>query len=319
MEDLNELVMFASVARHASFSAAALALGIPKSRVSRRISDLEARLGVRLLQRSTRVVQLTDTGRDLLVHCEEMIGAARLAFEVAERSGEAPAGRLRVSCPVGVAHLFVAPVLGTFMSAYPAVRLELDLSNRKVDVIAEGYDVAIRIRSSVDDSQLMIRRLGLSEQWLVASPDLVARDGPFLSPDHIQHRRGLGPAGVRGERNLWHVIMPDGQRMGIEYDPVLATDDIYTLGRAALAGLGIAILPRNLCGRAVREGRLVRLLPGYPIAPHQLHAIFPSRRGLVPAVRAFLDFLGTELPMRTRDWEDGYRPGASGRHDDLEL
>ncbi len=194
------LVMFASVARHASFSAAALALGVPKSRVSRRISDLEARLGVRLLQRSTRAVQLTDTGRDLLVHCEEMISAARLALEVAERSGEAPAGRLRVSCPVGVAHMFVAPVLGKFMSAHPAVRLELDLSNRKVDVIAEGYDVALRIRSSVDDSQLMIRRLGLSEQWLVASPGFIEKEGPFLSPEQLQHRRGLGPAGVRGER-----------------------------------------------------------------------------------------------------------------------
>jgi DNA-binding transcriptional LysR family regulator len=312
MDDLNELMMFASVARHGSFSAAALALGIPKSRVSRRISALEVRLGVRLLQRSTRAVQLTDTGRDLLVHCDDMIGAARLAFEVAERSGETPAGRVRVSCPVGVAHIFLAPVLNKFMAANPAVRLELDLSNRRVDVIAEGYDVAIRIRSTVEDSQLIIRRLGLSEQWLVASPSFVAGEGPFLGPEDLQGRRGLGPAGIRGERNLWHVTAPDSQRIGIEYTPVLATDDIYTLGHATLAGLGIAQLPRNLCGRAVREGRLVRLLPVYPLAAHQLHAIFPSRRGLVPAVRAFVDFLGHELPLLTQDMEDGYSEPPTG-------
>ncbi|NTG51648.1 LysR family transcriptional regulator [Agrobacterium rhizogenes] len=312
MDDLNELVMFASVARHGGFSAAALALGIPKSRVSRRIADLETRLGVRLLQRSTRVVQLTDTGREFLVHCDDMIGAAKLAFEVAERSGEAPAGRLRVSCPVGVAHIFIAPVLWKFMRAHPAVRLDLDLTNRKVDLIAEGYDVALRVRSTVDDSQLMIRRLGTSEQWLLANPSFVAENGPLSLPENLQKQPGLGPAGVRGERNLWHLLTPEGERVGIEYTPVLATDDVYMLAQAALSGLGIAQLPRNLCGGAVADGRLVRLLPDHSLPAHQLHAIFPSRRGLVPAVRAFLDFLGHELPVLTRELENGYPEGIAG-------
>ncbi|HEX8046297.1 LysR family transcriptional regulator [Rhizobium sp.] len=306
MEDLNELTMFASVARHGSFSAAALVLGIPKSRVSRRIAALEARLGVRLLQRSTRSVNLTSVGQEFLKHCNEMIDAARLAFEVAERAGEAPAGRLRVSCPVGFAHVFVAPVLWKFMVAHPAVRLDLDLTNRRVDVIAEGYDIALRVRSTIDDSRLMVRRLGISEQWLVASPEFVSSYGPFNSPQSLNLHRGLGPAGVRGERNLWHVTAPDGHTIDVEYVPVLATDDIYMLGQAALAGMGIAQLPRNLCGDTVRKGRLIRLLPDCSLPAHQLHAIFPSRRGLVPAVRAFLDFLGHELPLMTTKIEDGY-------------
>ncbi|RUW81281.1 LysR family transcriptional regulator [Mesorhizobium sp. M2A.F.Ca.ET.067.02.1.1] len=310
MDDLNELTMFASVARHGSFSSAALALGIPKSRVSRRIAALEARLGVRLLQRSTRSVNLTSVGQEFLKHCNEMIDAARLAFEIAEQAGEAPAGRLRVSCPVGLAHVFVAPVLWKFMRAHPAVRLDLDLTNRRVDLIAEGYDIALRVRSTIEDSQLMIRRLGISEQWLVAGPEFVSSHGPFDAPQSLHLQKGLGPAGVRGERNLWRLTAPDGQATDIEYVPALATDDIHMLGQAALAGMGIAQLPRNLCGDAVRKGRLVRLLPDHTLPPHQLHAVFPSRRGLVPAVRTFLDFLGHELPQLTAKIEDGYATGS---------
>ncbi len=310
MEDLNELTMFASVARHGSFSSAALALGIPKSRISRRIAALENRLGVRLLQRSTRSVNLTSVGQEFLKHCNEMIDAARMAFEVAEHAGEAPAGRLRVSCPVGIAHIFVAPVLWKFMRAHPAVRIDLELTNRRVDVIAEAYDIALRVRSTIDDSQLMIRRLGTSEQWLVASPEFVSSRGPFNALQSLHLQRGLGPAGVRGERNLWHMTAPDGQAIDIEYVPILATDDIHMLGQAALEGMGIAQLPRNLCGDAVRKGRLIRLLPDHTLPSHQLHAIFPSRRGLVPAVRAFLDFLGHELPLLTAKIEDGYAMGS---------
>lgn len=317
MEDLNELTMFASIARHGSFSSAALALGIPKSRISRRIVALETRLGVRLLQRSTRSVSLTSVGHEFLKHCNEMIDAARMAFEIAERAGDVPAGRLRVSCPVGVGHMFVAPVLSKFMQAYPAVRLDLDLSNRRVDVIAEGYDVALRIRSTIDDSQLMIRRLGISEQWLVASPEFASANGPLDTVQSLHLQRGIGPAGVRGERNFWHATAPDGEASSIEYDPVLATDDVYMLGRAAMSGMGIAQLPRNLCGKAVSQGRLIRLLPDYILPAHQLHAIFPSRRGLVPAVRAFLDFLGHELPSLAAKNEDGYGNILDGASQDL--
>lgn len=303
--------MFASVARHGSFSKAALALGIPKSRVSRRIAALEARLGVRLLQRSTRSVKLTSVGEEFLKHCNDMIDAARMAFDVAAQAGKAPAGRLRVSCPVGLAHVFLAPVLWKFMQAHPTIGLDLDLTNRRVDIIAEGYDIALRVRSTIDDSQLMMRRLGVSEQWLVASSDYVASFGPFDSLGSLNLQKGLGPAGVRGERNLWRVTAPDGDSSDIAYLPVLATDDIYMLGQAALAGLGIAQLPRNLCGDWVREGRLVRLLPDYSLPAHQLHAIFPSRRGLVPAVRAFLDFLSQELPLMTEKTEDGYATAST--------
>ncbi|OWV82413.1 LysR family transcriptional regulator [Rhizobium sp. R634] len=315
MEDLNDLMLFAAVVRHGSFSAAALANGLPKSKVSRRIAGLERRLGVRLLQRSTRALHVTEVGLALLPHCENMAQSALAALEVAASAGEHPSGRLKVSCPIGVAHIFLAPVLGKFLKAHPAIQFELDLTNRRVDVIAEGYDVALRIRSSLDDSNLVTRSLGTSEQMLVASPEFIAAYGPFDSVDSLRRKPGVGPAGVRGEKNFWSLLKPDGGSIDIEYLPTLITDDVYVLGQAALAGIGVARLPVNICGDAIREGRLMKVLPDYRLQAHRLHAVFPSRRGLLPAVRAFLDFLAAELPdmlaTETGGYNDGYRIGQA--------
>lgn len=299
MEDLNDLVLFASVVTHGSFSGAARALGIPKSRVSRRVADLEARLGVRLLQRSTRAVHVTDVGSAFYRHCETMTQAARAAFEVAEHAGEKPSGRLRVSCPVGVAHVFIAPVLSKFLRAYPDVRLELDVTNRRVDVIGEGYDVALRVRSTLDDSNLVVRSFGVSDQVLVASPAFVAEHGPFDTPESMRGAVGVGFGGGAGERARWRLTPPEGGAVDVEYTPALVTDDLYLMGQTAIEGVGIAQLPFNLCAEPVRDGRLVVLLPNYRLPVHQFHAVFPSRRGLVPAVRALIEFLASELPDMT--------------------
>ena len=299
VEDLNDLVMFAAVVTHGNFSSAARALGIPKSRVSRCVAELEERLGVRLLQRSTRAVRVTDVGSAFYAHCEAITQSARAAMEVAERASDKPSGRLRVSCPVGVAHIFLAPVLAKFLEAHPDVRLELDLTNRRVDVIAEGYDVALRIRSTLDDSELVLRSFGLSEQVLAASPAFVERHGPFHTVDALQGVSGIGPGGARGEPARWEVTGPDDRAQEIHYKPTLVTDDVYLLEQMALRGAGVAQLPVDLCGPAIQDGRLVVLLPEYRMPSHQLHAVFPSRRGVVPAVRAFIEFLAAELPVMT--------------------
>ncbi|GCB04205.1 LysR substrate-binding domain-containing protein [Ralstonia sp. SET104] len=299
MEDLNDLVLFASVVTHGSFSGAARALGIPKSRVSRRVADLETRLGVRLLQRSTRAVHVTDVGSAFYTHCESMTQAARAAFEVAEHAGEKPSGRLRVSCPVGVAHVFIAPVLSKFLHAQPDVRLELDVTNRRVDVIGDGYDVALRVRSTLDDSNLVVRSFGVSDQVLVASRSFVAEHGPFETPESMHGVMGVGIGGAAGERTRWRLTAPEGGAVDIDYIPALVTDDLYLIGQTTLAGVGVAQLPFNLCAEPVHDGRLVVLLPEYRLPAHQFHAVFPSRRGLVPAVRAFIEFLAEELPDMT--------------------
>ncbi|MBG7621419.1 LysR family transcriptional regulator [Herbaspirillum sp. AP02] len=303
MEDLNDLALFAAVVVHGSFSAAARALNTPKSRISRRVAELEQRLGVRLLQRSTRVVRVTEVGSAFFTHCEAMTHAARAAVEVTEHAGARPAGRLRVSSPMGVSHIFLAPLLARFLTAHPDVRLELELSNRRVDVIGEGIDVAMRVRSTLEDSNLVVRSFGTSHQILTASPDFVATHGPFGSVQALQGQRGLGPGGMPGEAARWRLQGADNAMVDVAYAPVLVTDDVHLMQAAAMGGAGLAVLPFNVCRQAIERGELVVVLPDYRAAAHQLHAVFPSRRGLVPAVRAFIEFLAVEL-SRTMQMEN---------------
>lgn len=163
MGNLNDLVLFASAVTHGSSSGAARVLGIPKSRVNRRVASLETRLGVRLLQHSTRAVHVTDVGSAFFTHYESMTQAARATFGMTEHVGERPSGRLRVSCPVGVACVFIAPVLSKFLRAQPDVRLELDVTSHRIDVIGDNYDVALRVRSTLDDPNLVVRSFGVSD------------------------------------------------------------------------------------------------------------------------------------------------------------
>lgn len=319
MEDLNDLALFAAVVTHGGFSGAARALGIPKSRLSRRVAELEERLAVRLLQRSTRSVSVTEVGAAFFAHCESMSASAKAAYEVAARAHAKPSGRLRVSCPIGVAHLFVAPLLPTFLLAHSEVRLDLDLTNRRVDLIGEGYDVAIRIRSALEDSDLVIRQLGHSDQILVAAPSFVASHGPYARAEDLSGVRGVGPAGVRGERPRWSLVSPAGTPLEIDYQPSLATDDVYLMSRMAVAGVGVAQLPFHVCEDDLRQGRLIDLLPGHRPPDHQLHAVYPSRRGMVPAVKAFVDLLAAELPKSMarahREFIDvvGHEVGETGQ------
>lgn len=293
--DLTDLRLFLYTAEAGSITAGAARAHLTLASASARIRGMEDALGVPLLQRSTRAVHVTDVGSAFYQHCEAMTQAARAAFEVAEHAGEKPSGRLRVSCPVGVAHVFIAPVLSKFLRAQPDVRLELDVTNRRVDVIGEGYDVALRVRSTLEDSNLVVRSFGVSDQVLVASPAFVAEHGPFDTPESMRGAAGVG-FGRPGERARWRLTTPEGGSVDIEFTPALVTDDLYLMGQTALEGVGIAQLPFNLCADAIRDGRLVVLLPNYRLPAHQFHAVFPSRRGLVPAVRAFIEFLAEELP-----------------------
>ncbi|CAM3648133.1 LysR substrate-binding domain-containing protein [Paracidovorax anthurii] len=296
MQDLNDLGLYAAVVAHGSFSAAARALGLPKSKVSRRIAEMEQRLGVRLLQRSTRAVSVTEVGAAFFKHCEAVTQAAQAAFDVAERATDRPSGRIRVSSPVGVAHMFLAPLLPAFLKAHPGVQVDLDLTSRRVDVIADGYDVALRIRSALDDSDLVVRMLGASPQILAAAPSLLAERGPFDTLASLAGAPGVGPRDANGTAPRWRIQPPGSAWTDVEFTPLLVSDDVHLLHQAALAGSGIAQLPLHVCADDIAEGRLRVLLEDHQLPTHQLHAVYPSRKGVVPAVRAFIDHLAQALP-----------------------
>lgn len=217
MEDLNDFALLAAVVDHGSFSAAGRALGFPRSKVSRRVADLEQRLGVRLLQRSTRAVSLTEVGAEFYTHCKSITRSAQWALDVAERATQHPSGRIWVSCPTGVAHLFLAELLPRFLLTHPDVQVDLELTSRRVEPIAESIDVAIRVRSSLDDSGLILRSFGVSRQVLVASPGFVHAHGPFVSAAALHEVLGMGPHGVNGEPPRWRLTSPQGTSELVDY------------------------------------------------------------------------------------------------------
>lgn len=298
MQDLNDLLYFAEVVERGGFTAAGRALGIPKSRLSRRVSELEVRLGVRLLQRTTRKLALTEVGEAYLRHCQALREAAQAAQDVVTQVQTAPRGTIRVSCPVTLAQTVLGEVMPKFLACHPLVRVDMQVTNRPVHLVEEGVDVALRVRSSLEDSgSLVIKRLDMARQVLVASPVLLERQGTPSTLADLLRIDSIAMSAPDG-RATWHLSGPDGAEQVVHHYPRYVADDLLTLKFAALAGTGICWLPDYLCHEEMRDGRLVQVLPDWAPRPGIVHAVFPSRRGLAPAVRCFLDYLGQCLPGR---------------------
>jgi DNA-binding transcriptional LysR family regulator len=294
MQDLNDLYYFVQVVDHGGFAAAGRALGIPKSKLSRRILDLEARLGVRLLQRSTRKLAVTELGQEYYRHCVAMLVEAGAAQEAIERSRSAPQGLIRVSAPPALVCFEVGPMIARYMAANPRVAVELDSTSRRVDIIGEGIDVALRVRfPPLEQSDLVMRVLGDSPQRMVASPELVkGRPLPLVPADlGTLPSLDLGP---RTPRHFWDLNGADGASVRVEHKPRLVTDDMAQLLHAAIAGVGVVKLPSMVADPHIASGELVNLTTDWLPRSGVVHAVFPSRRGLLPSVRTFLDHLVAE-------------------------
>jgi DNA-binding transcriptional LysR family regulator len=294
MRDLNDLYFFVQVVDHKGFAAAARELGMPRSRLSRRIGLLEERLGVRLIQRSTRSFAITDVGSEFYRHCVAMLVEADAAEEAIERIRAKPRGIVRVSCPSSVLYFQVAEMISRFMAGCPDVEVHLESTNRRVDVIREGFDIAIRVRfPPLEESDLVVKPLARSPQRLVASPSLVKKLALPLLPADLGHLPSLAWGPPHGEHE-WQLDGPDGATARIPHNPRLITEDMVTLRLAALRGVGIAQMPTIVAGKDLAAGALVNLLAGWAPRTGVVQAVFPSRRGLLPSVRALLNFLGAE-------------------------
>ncbi|MDX1456855.1 MAG: LysR substrate-binding domain-containing protein [Marinobacter sp.] len=295
MHDLNDLYYFVQVVDHGGFAPAGRALGVPKSKLSRRIAILEDRLDTRLINRSTRRFAVTELGQEYYRHCLAMLVEAEAAQEVIDRSRAEPRGVVRLSCPPGLIYFHVGKLLVRFMARYPQVKVEIDATSRRVDVIREGFDLALRVRfPPLEDSDLAMKVLCQSPQCLMASPGFVEQHPQPQSPTDLAGLPSLDFEQADG-KHIWCLDGPDGETAQVHHQPRLVTDDVFTLREAALAGLGVVRMPLIVGGRDLSEGRLVSVMPGWQPRGGILHAVFPSRRGLVPAVRALLDYLADAM------------------------
>ena len=295
MQDLNDLYYFAAVVEHGGFAAAERALGIPKSRLSRRISALEGELGVRLLQRSPRRFAMTDVGTSVHRHAQSMLAEAQAAREAVDRLSAEPRGVVRVSVPVGLAQQQIPQLLPEFLARYPKVRVQLHVSNRRVDLINEGFDVAVRVRNKLDDDgSLIMRSFGQIQELLVASPAYLDRAGRPKTPDELADHVTLSMSEDEA-RQRWE-LQRDGETRRIDLKPRVAGFDFPMLMALAKQGVGITMLPESLCADAVRAGELEVVLPQWRLPQGIAHVVFASRRGMLPAVRVFIDFLAEKVP-----------------------
>lgn len=291
LPDLNDMAYFAKVVEHGGFSAAARVLGVQTSLLSRRLSALEARLGVRLLQRSTRRIALTDVGQTYLQHCKALIAEAQAAEATVEATRETPRGLVRMSCPPGLLENGVGQVVARYLADWPEVRLQVEATNRRVDVIEEGFDVALRVRRPpLEDSGLVVRTLTTGRAVLVGSPELLRRCGRPAGPDDLARMPSMGFGWVAG-RHSWSLVAPDGSTYVHAHTPRLTVDDFSTLRQAALDGVGIVSLPDYIVRDALDTGQLEQVLPECTLGEGIAHAVFPTRRGLSPAVRLLIDAL----------------------------
>ncbi|MFL5353290.1 LysR family transcriptional regulator [Archangium sp.] len=294
--DLNELLVFAKVVQAGGFTAAARGLRMPKSTVSRKVSELEERVGAQLLQRTTRKLHLTEVGRAYYEHCARIVAEAEAAELAVTRLQAAPHGLLRVTAPLSINLL--GPIVAEFMKSYPEVQLELVCTDRAVDLVEEGFDVAIRA-GKLADSSLIARRLGIIERLVVAAPSYIKTRGAPKSPKELEkHDCLLFGAGRDG--NTWS-LHAGNRSVEVAIHSRLVVNEPDMLRAVTLAGGGVALLPNILCTTDLSTGRLQRILPDWASPGAPVHAVYPSTRHHSPKVTAFVDFLRERWPAPSHE------------------
>ncbi len=292
MDRYLEMQTFCAVVDAGSFVRAAEALGLSKAAVSRYVGDLEARLGVRLLHRTTRRLSLTEEGEVFVARCRDLLaGVEEAEAELGSRSAAAR-GLLRVNAPVTFGILHLAPLWGPFRALHPQVRLDVTLSDRVVDLVEEGYDLAIRI-ATLPSSTLVSRHLASTRVVLCASPQYLAARGTPRHPLELAGHTIIGYTYWSGG-DEWQFDGPDG-RVGVRTAPCMTTNSGDTCRAMALAHQGVILQPTFLVGEDLAAGRLVELMPEYRSIELGIYAIYPTRKHVAPKVRALIDFLVQRL------------------------
>lgn len=292
MDPLDGITVFVTVARCGSFSAAAESLGCAKSTVSSQVTRLERRIGARLLRRSTRSVSLTEAGRAYLCQIDDLMDRVREAERAARAEATEPRGVLRVSAPAPFAAMYLAPLLPEFMEKHPAIRIDLHVTAEVVDLVADGFDLAIRLCPQ-NDPNMIVRRLGGSQVIAVAAPEFLAGNPPPNCPEDLTGLPVIANAAYPG-RELWSLVRGTEER-AVPVKPVLVTNCPEVLHRMICAGVGMGLFCECHILEDLHSGRLVRLLPEWQVAEIPILAVYPDNRQIAAKVRAFVDFLARRL------------------------
>lgn len=293
--DADDLLLFARVVEAGSFSRAAERVRWPKSTVSRRIAALEARLGEKLLQRSTRKLALTDFGAGVLDHARAVAAEVDGALALALHRQSRPSGRLRVSMPADFAQNVVGAMLAEFAIQYPEVQLELDLTPRRVDIVGEGFDLAIRMGELSEESQLAARRLATTHWGLFAAPAYLQRVGEPLLPQALESMHALMLLSRSGEPVPWRLSREGAESVLLRPAQRTLANAPSLLAQLAELGVGIAGIDRLLVSDALGLGRLQRLLPDWQLPGSTCWAVFPERRLMPLRTRVFLEAIAAKL------------------------
>lgn len=299
MQDLNDIAYFNAVVENRGFSAAARALGLPKSTLSRHVTRLEKRLGLRLLERSTRHFRLTDIGERYYARAREILAELKDADRELAEMRAAPCGVVRLAAPLATSQYVLPLILPAFMARHPLIKLQVIVSDRPVDLVADKIDIAIRVRTALGNEAVTMKKLTSSYRVLVASPAFAAEHKvadlkclaalPFLSSSEIEAGQSVALVGS------------SGKRVTVAVTPRLMTTDFNLVREAAIAGQGIGFLPVEVVAAAIGEGRLQRVLPEWQSEKATIHLVFAGQKSLTPAGRLLVDYLAAEFePMIRR-------------------
>ena len=286
---LDDMMVFRLVVESGSFTGAALAMDLPKSNISRKVSRLEKQLGARLLERSTRSLRLTEVGQVYFQHCSRIFEEMQSANQCIEALTSTPRGKLNICASVSIGQNILAPRLATFQQQFPEVELDLQLLNRRIDLIEEGFDLAIRV-GELEDSALISKRLFDVELHLYASPRYLENSLHVLKQpeDLLQH--SCLYMNANEEQLKWQLVANDEKQV-VETKPSFSSNDFSTLRQLAIDECGIALLPDYLCQQQIKDKTLVRVLDTWVGRKVNVNAVYPNRKSMTPKLRAMLDFL----------------------------
>lgn len=304
MLDLKDVYYFVQVVDRGGFTSAGKSLRLPKSTLSHRVRELETTLGVRLINRTSRHFGVTDVGTEFYQYALQMLHSAEVAEEAVKQRLSEPSGIIRMTTAVEIAQFALRDLIPIFLNRYPRVRIVQIATDRMVDIVGEGFDLALRGHTSpLQNSALVQRTISNAPWFLFASPGYLDQAGVPDTPEVLEQHSIISME--RNGPSVWQLTGPEDRTLTIPVEPRFLSNNMVALKEAACANLGVAALPGYICREELVAGKLVQILPGWTAADAKMSALIPYRTGLLPAVRSLVDFLAVEVPKVT-----AYKPAV---------